>query len=303
MKAKWEVVEVVEAKEELSADGNVLTITNPKIENEWGATVEKNSVITFSGNSAVKFVYKDLLSFDKIEFQYTVEKADANDAKISVKAADLKLEENKYKDCAYPTLNKEGGSLVYSMSELKSKQAGMEYIILANNSNDNDWTNGPAWDADWKLTITKIILSKTVAGAELVLFDPTNYNGEVIEKDGEKYAKITVDGYNTTISITPVDCSEVTTFKVKMYAEEENANFNLTLGIKDSGYADISSPVLYGVGNIPKEATAAFAEKTDWNTVSETKIAAVIQPMVQDNKNNYAAQSGVVVYIGKIVAE
>ena len=170
LKAKWEVVEVVEAKEELSADGNVLTITNPKIENEWGATVEKNSVITFSGNSAVKFVHKDLLSFDKIEFQYTVEKADANDAKISVKAADLKLEENKYKDCAYPTLNKEGGSLVYSMSELKSKQAGMEYIILANNSNDNDWTNGPAWDADWKLTITKIILSKTVAGAAIKEF-------------------------------------------------------------------------------------------------------------------------------------
>ena len=170
LKAKWEVVEVVEAKEELSADGNVLTITNPKIENEWGATVEKNSVITFSGNSAVKFVHKDLLSFDKIEFQYTVEKADANEAKISVKAADLKLEENKYKDCAYPTLNKEGGSLVYSMSELKSNQAGMEYIILANNSNDGDWKNGPAWDADWKLTITKIILSKTVAGTAIKEF-------------------------------------------------------------------------------------------------------------------------------------
>ena len=169
LKAKWEVVEVVEAKEELSADGNVLTITNPKIENEWGATVEKNSVITFSGNSAVKFVHKDLLSFDKIEFQYTVEKADANDAKISVKAADSKLE-NKYVDYAYPTLKNEGGSLVCSMSELKSKQAGMEYIILANNSNDNDWKNGPAWDADWKLTITKIILSKTVAGAAIKEF-------------------------------------------------------------------------------------------------------------------------------------
>ena len=171
LKAKWEV----EAKEELSADGNVLTITNPKIENEWGATVEKNSVITFSENSAVKFAHKDLLSFDKIEFQYTVEKADANDAKISVKAADSKLE-NKYVDYAYPTLKKEGGSLVYSMSELKSKQAGMEYIILANNSNDGNWPK-PAWDADWKLTITKIVLSKTVAGTAIKEFG----KGEIVK--------------------------------------------------------------------------------------------------------------------------
>ena len=156
LKAKWEV----EAKEELSADGNVLTITNPKIEVEWGATVEKNSVITFSENSAVRFVHKDLLSFDKIEFQYAVEKTDANDAKITVKPVDSKLE-NKYDsvyDYAYLKLKKEGGSLVYTISELKSKQANMDYIVLVNNSNDGDWPN-PAWDADWKLTITKIIIS------------------------------------------------------------------------------------------------------------------------------------------------
>ena len=222
LKAKWEV----EAKEELSADGNVLTITNPKIENEWGTTVEKNCVITFSGNSAVKFVHKDLLSFDKIEFQYTVEKADANEAKISVKAADLKLEENKYKDCAYPTLNKEGGSLVYSMSELKSQQAGMEYIVLANNSNDGDWKNGPAWDADWKLTITKIVLSKTVAGTAIKEFG----KGETV-----KFADLEITSENAANYL----------LRVSFTLDDPEKKGWGAGAIADSGWTDL------GISNLP----------------------------------------------------
>ena len=223
LKAKWEV----EAKEELSADGNVLTITNPKIENEWETTVEKNCVITFSGNSAVKFVHKDLLSFDKIEFKYTVEKADENEAKISVKAADLKLEGNdKYKDCAYLTLNKEGGSLVYSMSELKSKQAGMEYIILANNSNDGDWKNGPVWDADWKLTITKIILSKTVAGTAIKEFG----KGETV-----KFADLEITSENAANYLLRVSFT---------LDNPENKGWGAG-AIADSGWTDL------GISNLP----------------------------------------------------
>ena len=232
LKAKWEV----EAKEELSADGNVLTITNPKIENEWGTTVEKNCVITFSGNSAVKFVHKDLLSFDKIEFQYTVEKADANDAKISVKAADLKLEgNNKYKDCAYPTLNKEGGPLVYSMSELKSQQAGMEYIVLANNSNDGDWKNGPAWDADWKLTITKIILSKTVAGTAIKEFG----KGETV-----KFAELEITSENAAnyllrVSFT-LDDPEKKGWGAGAIADSGWVDLKIsTLPVNEEGFIDI----------------------------------------------------------------
>ena len=240
LKAKWEVVEVVEAKEELSADGNVLTITNPKIEVEWGAdvgaTVEKNSVITFSENSAVKFAHKDLLSFDKIEFQYTVEKADENEAKISVKAADLKLDGNdKYKDCAYQTLKKEGGSLVYSMSELKSKQAGMEYIILANNSNDNDWKNGPVWDATWKLTITKIILSKTVAGTAIKEFG----KGEIVKFADLEITSENAANYLLRVSFT-LDNPEKKGWGAGAICDTNWTDLKINaLEVKEEGFIDI----------------------------------------------------------------
>ena len=87
---------------------------------------------------------------------------------------------------------------------------------------------------------------------ELVLFDPATYDGETVEIDGEVFAKITVDGYNTTIEIDPLDCSSVSKFKAKLCAPEANANFNLTAKIADKDNADISSISLYGLVEEPK---------------------------------------------------
>lgn len=138
---------------------------------------------------------------------------------------------------------------------------------------------------------------------ELVIFDPATYDGEKVEIGGETFAVLTVDGYNTTFEINPLDCSNVSKFKAKLCALEENANFNLTIKIADKDKADISSIPLYGLVKEPKLCEAGFAKKESWNTVSETKLAAILQPMVQDSTANYAAQSGVVVYVGKITAE
>jgi len=139
---------------------------------------------------------------------------------------------------------------------------------------------------------------------ELVIFDPATYDGETVEIDGEVFAKITVDGYNTTIKIDPpLDCSSVSKFKAKLCAPEAKANFNLTAKIADKDNADISSISLYGLDKEPKLCEAGFAEKTNWNTLSETKLAAVLQPMVQDSLDGYKEQSNVVVYVGKITAE
>ena len=138
---------------------------------------------------------------------------------------------------------------------------------------------------------------------ELVIFDPATYDGETEEIDGEVFAKITVDGYNTKIEIDPLDCSSVSKFKAKLCATEANANFNLTIKIADKDNADISSIPLYGLVKEPKLCEAGFAKKESWNTVSETKLAAILQPMVQESKDPYKEQSGVVVYVGKITAE
>ena len=138
---------------------------------------------------------------------------------------------------------------------------------------------------------------------ELVIFDPATYDGDTVEIDGEVFAVITVDGYSTTIEIDPLDCSSVSKFKAKLCAPEANANFNLTAKIADKDNADISSISLYGLVKEPTLCEAGFAKQESWNTVSETKLAAILQPMVQDSTANYAAQSGVVVYVGKITAE
>ena len=138
---------------------------------------------------------------------------------------------------------------------------------------------------------------------ELVLFDPATYDGEKVEIDGEVFAKITVDGYNTTIDIGPLDCSSVSKFKAKLCAPEANADFNLTAKIADKDNADISSIPLNGLVTDPTPCEAGFAKQESWNTVSETKLAAKLQPMVQDSTDGYAAQSGVVVYVGKVTAE
>ena len=139
---------------------------------------------------------------------------------------------------------------------------------------------------------------------ELVLFDPATYDGEKVEIGGEVFAKITPDQYNTTINIDPpLDCSSVSKFKAKLCAPEANAGLNLTIKIADKDNADISSIPLYGLVTEPTSCEVGFSKKEEWNTVSETKLAAKVQPMVQESTEPYAAQSGVVVYVGKVTAE
>jgi len=143
--------------------------------------------------------------------------------------------------------------------------------------------------------------------AEIVVFDPATVEsvatGEIVDVEGTKYWKVTVDGYNTTLTVPDVNLTGKTTFKCTMYGETANANFNLTVKLADKDNADISSIAMYGLVTTPTEKSAGKAEKQSWNTVSESMICTTVQPMVQDSTANYAAQSGVVVFIGKIIAE
>ena len=142
----------------------------------------------------------------------------------------------------------------------------------------------------------------------VTVFDPATYTGDagkVLDgPDGAKYLEITVDGYKTTIGVNSVNLVGKTKFKCTMYGKEANADYNFVIKLADGDNADISTIPMYdGIVTTPTAKEAGVAEKTDWNEVSETMICTYIQPMVQDAKNGYSAQSGVVVYIGKIIAE
>ena len=136
-----------------------------------------------------------------------------------------------------------------------------------------------------------------------VIFDPATYSGETEIIDGELYAKVVVDGYNSVILLNQeIDCTNFTTFKAKFAIKEYNPDYQIMIGIKDSSYNDVSEFTNYDVDVIPSIYEAGFAEEKGWNTISETKIAYLIQPFVQE-KTNYSALSDVTIYIGKIWAE
>lgn len=148
----------------------------------------------------------------------------------------------------------------------------------------------------------------TVTSNEIVIFDPgakgfTAPEGtEVVEKDGEKYLKCTPKGYGLSIKVAAVDCSAAKEFITKVYAEKYQEKYQLSINVKDEKYADISTPVTYDIKTEPQEIKSKFAEKNAWNTVSETKIVEVIQPVVQDSANGYKAVEDFTVFVGKVYA-
>lgn len=142
---------------------------------------------------------------------------------------------------------------------------------------------------------------------EFVIFNPdvleTAPIGEIVEKDGAKYLKITVDGYNTFYNIPAIDCSGKTTFKATVYSDDDSTTYQLVVKLTDKDGGEISTPTLANLGKTPTEISAGISAKTDWNTLSETMICAKIQVYVQEKAGSYPAQKDKVVYIGKIIAE
>lgn len=141
----------------------------------------------------------------------------------------------------------------------------------------------------------------------VVIFDPatTAVNaGEVVTIDGEKYLKITPDGYNTQFDIPEVDLNGYKMFIVTTFAEKAVSKYNITIKICDADMGEISTPAVYGAPDAPKMTNAGKAKQEAWgNKLSKSKIAAIIQPFVQDSTANYAAVSDSTIFIGKITAQ
>ena len=140
--------------------------------------------------------------------------------------------------------------------------------------------------------------------SDVVIFDPATADvsvGEIVEVDGTKYWKVTVDGYGTWINIPEVDLNGKTTFKTTMFGEKEDDANHLTLKLADNDFGEISSPNMSPIITTPKEYTAGHSVQETWNTISKTDIVSIIQPMAIDNIK-YEGVNGIVVYIGKITA-
>ena len=129
--------------------------------------------------------------------------------------------------------------------------------------------------------------------AELVIFDPATYAGEKIEIAGETFAVFTVDGYNTFLKIDPVDCSAATEISAKVCGKEADSGKQFLVGIKNSDFKDVTSIAMNPIADTP---TVLKGE------IGDIKTVGVIQPMVQSTAD-WSAQSGVVVYVGKITAK
>jgi len=140
-----------------------------------------------------------------------------------------------------------------------------------------------------------------------VIFDPATTKvdvGEVVTINGEKYLKIVCDGYNTTFNIPTLDCSGHKNFVAVMFGAEEVKKYNITVKVCDADMGEITTPQVYGVPTEPKTVMIGRAKQEAWgNKLSKSKIAAVIQPYVQDSTQNYAAVKDVTIYIGKIIAK
>ncbi len=141
----------------------------------------------------------------------------------------------------------------------------------------------------------------------VVIFDPATTAvdaGEVVTINGEKYLKITPDGYGTHFNIPEVNLNGYKNFTAVLFSDKEVKNYNITVKVCDSDMGEITTPQVFGTPTEPKVAMAGKAKQEAWgNKLSSSKLATIIQPYVQDSTKNYAAVSDSTIFIGKITAQ
>lgn len=132
----------------------------------------------------------------------------------------------------------------------------------------------------------------------ITIFDPATYNGdvgEVIEKGGVKYLKITPDGWGTYFWIPEFDITGKTDIKCIVFGEEENANAQVLVQLFDENWSQ-SNKITFTLHSITATPTKVTGEE-----VGELKKVVAIQPAVQSTAD-WSALDNVTIYIGKITA-
>ena len=284
--------------DEVTVDGNTTTILRPTMETAWGATV-KGNVISFSGNSAAKWTYENIKEYSIVELFYETTKTE--NAKLSIKSSDG---DASHSDLGYPDLSATG-SLKYNIADFVTKNSNFSHIVLANNANNNDWSNNGAnikWDDDWSVTITKIVLTKVEKLEDKVIFDPASFTApegmEIVEKDGVKYLKVTPNGYKTSIELAaPVDISGYTHYTYDFYNDEAAEDWQVVIALKN--YSEGVSEDDQSVGNGTDVSSTEV--KTVTSAIIKDSTVTALQPFAQ-SKTDWQALTDKVVYFGKITA-
>lgn len=135
----------------------------------------------------------------------------------------------------------------------------------------------------------------------IVLFDPATAEApegmEIVEVEGEKYLKVTPNGYDTSFSIgSAVDVSEYSKVEVVAFTPETEGGFQFTVQPVDwSGSAGDKIPVTFSPApTAPTTLTAAVP--------AGAKKVSHIQVMAQSTAD-WTALSDKAVYVGKITVK
>lgn len=284
--------------DEVTVDGNVTTILRPTMEYAWDATV-KGNVISFSGNSAAKWTYENIKEYSIVELFYETTKTE--NAKLTIKSSDGN---ESHTDLGYPDLSA-SGSLKYNIADFVTKNTNFSHIVLANNANNNDWSDegkNIKWDDDWSVTITKIVLTKVEKLENKVIFDPASFTApagmEIVEKNGVKYLKVTPNGYGTSIDLAaPVDISGYTHYTYDFYNDEAADNWQVVIGLRNYSEGVAKDDQAVGSGT----DVSSTEVKTVTSALIKDSTVTALQPFTQ-SKTDWKALTDKVVYIGKITA-
>lgn len=150
---------------------------------------------------------------------------------------------------------------------------------------------------------------------EVVIFDPATYEGEgveIVDLDGEKFAKVVVDGYNSVIKLPEVlkDLA-ITSVTGKVKVEKGDAS-PIQWAVQFMNEAEDKQAAAFGGMkdfDVVKEYTSKWGTDfsyADWSTGSAVTTFGVnecagIQVYAQDS--NYQAVVGAIMYVGKITGK
>lgn len=140
-----------------------------------------------------------------------------------------------------------------------------------------------------------------------VIFDPNAEDftvpdgGEIVDKDGEKFLKITPNGWGTTLNLTShINVKGYTKMEVKIYADESSDDWQMSVKLCDYSSADLTDEQ-------KKVAAGAVKAKTDIQTISaqieNDGTVTAVQPATQEIGGSWPALSDKVIYIGKIIVK
>ncbi len=150
---------------------------------------------------------------------------------------------------------------------------------------------------------------------EVVIFDPATYEGEgveIVDLDGEKFAKVVVNEYKSIIKLPEVlKDLEIASVTGKVKVEKGDAS-PIQWAVQFMNEAEDKQAAAFGGMkdfDVVKEYTSKWGTDfsyTDYSTVSPTTAYGVnecagIQVYAQDS--NYQAVVGAIMYVGKITGK